>query len=40
VKAAAWRYVSDAITKEEAIEMLKAKEAGKKDREAKVRELG
>jgi len=40
VKAAAWRYISDAITKEEAIEMLKAKEAGKKDREAKVRELG
>jgi len=40
VKAAAWRYISDAITKEEATEMLKAKEAGKKDREAKVRELG
>jgi len=40
VKAAAWRYISDAITKEEAIEMLKAKEAGKRDREAKVRELG
>jgi len=40
VRAAAWRYISDAITKEEAIEMLKAKEAGKKDREAKVREFG
>ena len=40
VRAAAWRYISDAITKEEAIEMLKAKEAGKKDREVKVRELG
>jgi L-fuconate dehydratase len=28
------------ITKEEALELLKAKEAGKKEREAKVKELG
>ncbi|KAF7299219.1 MR-MLE domain-containing protein [Mycena indigotica] len=40
VSAAAWRYVSDAITKEEALAMLKAKEAGKKEREAIVREQG
>lgn len=40
MKAAAWRYISDAITKEEAIKMLKEKEAGKKEREAKVREVG
>lgn len=40
VNSAAWRYISDAITKEEALAMLKAKEAGKKDREAKVRQLG
>lgn len=40
MRAAAWRYISDAITKEEAIAMLKANEAGKKEREQKVRELG
>ncbi|XP_006463191.1 hypothetical protein AGABI2DRAFT_186852 [Agaricus bisporus var. bisporus H97] len=40
VKAAAWRYISDAITKEEALQMLREKEAGKRDREAKVREVG
>ncbi|KAF8068680.1 enolase C-terminal domain-like protein [Lyophyllum atratum] len=40
VQSAAFRYISDAITKEEALAMLKEKEAGKKEREAKVRELG
>ncbi|TFK63971.1 mandelate racemase/muconate lactonizing enzyme [Pluteus cervinus] len=40
VRSAAFRYISDAITKEEALELLKSKEAGKKEREAKVRELG
>jgi L-fuconate dehydratase len=40
VRSAAFRYISDAITKEEALAMLKAKEAGKKEREAKVMELG
>lgn len=40
MRSAAFRYISDAITKEEALAMLKAKEAGKKEREAKVVELG
>ncbi|TFK46785.1 enolase C-terminal domain-like protein [Heliocybe sulcata] len=40
VRSAAWRYISDAITKEEALAMLKAKEASKKEREAHVREVG
>ncbi|KAL1719172.1 enolase C-terminal domain-like protein [Schizophyllum commune] len=40
VASAAWRYISDAITKEEALAMLKEREAGKKEREATVRELG
>lgn len=40
VNSAAFRYISDAITKEEALEMLKSREAGKKEREEKVRELG
>ncbi|KZT19947.1 enolase C-terminal domain-like protein [Neolentinus lepideus HHB14362 ss-1] len=40
VRSAAWRYISDAITKEEALTMLKSKEAGKKEREARVREVG
>ncbi|KAH9478780.1 L-galactonate dehydratase [Psilocybe cubensis] len=40
VRSAAFRYISDAITKEEALAMLKEKEAGKKEREAKVLELG
>jgi L-fuconate dehydratase len=35
-----FRYISDAITKEEALEMLKSKEEGKEKREKKVRELG
>ncbi|TRM62325.1 enolase C-terminal domain-like protein [Schizophyllum amplum] len=40
VASAAWRYISDAITKEEALAMLKEREAGKKERESTVRELG
>ena len=40
VQSAAFRYITDAITKEEALAMLKEKEAGKMEREAKVRELG
>ncbi|KAJ7108761.1 mandelate racemase/muconate lactonizing enzyme [Mycena epipterygia] len=40
VNSAAFRYITDAITKEEALAMLKEKEAGKKEREEKVRELG
>ncbi|EGO03632.1 hypothetical protein SERLA73DRAFT_175193 [Serpula lacrymans var. lacrymans S7.3] len=40
VSATAFRYITDAITREEALAMLKEKEAGKKDREAKVKELG
>jgi hypothetical protein len=40
VNSAAFRYISDAITKEEALAMLKEKEAGKKEREEKVRKLG
>ncbi|KAJ6614544.1 enolase C-terminal domain-like protein [Mycena sp. CBHHK59/15] len=40
VNSAAFRYISDAITREEALTMLKEKEAGKKEREATVVELG
>ncbi|KAG6876845.1 hypothetical protein C0993_012640 [Termitomyces sp. T159_Od127] len=40
VQSAAFRYISDAITKEEALALLKEKEASKKEREAKVIELG
>jgi L-fuconate dehydratase len=40
VDSAAWRYISDAITREEALEMLTKLEPGKKEREAKVREVG
>lgn len=36
----AFRYITDALTPEEAIQMLKAKEASKAEREAKVREVG
>jgi len=38
VRSTAFRYITDAITPEEALAMLKEKEAGKKEREAKVRE--
>ncbi|KJA21439.1 hypothetical protein HYPSUDRAFT_42090 [Hypholoma sublateritium FD-334 SS-4] len=40
VRSAAFRYISDAITKDEALAMLKEREAGKAEREATVRELG
>lgn len=40
VQSAAFRYISDAITKEEALALLKEKEATKKQREATVIELG
>ncbi|KAI0915920.1 hypothetical protein AcV5_003394 [Taiwanofungus camphoratus] len=40
VNATAFRYITDAITREEALEMLKAKTATKAEREARVRELG
>ncbi|KAF8813125.1 mandelate racemase/muconate lactonizing enzyme [Phlegmacium glaucopus] len=40
VKSTSFRYISDAITKEEALVMLKEKEAGKKAREEKVKEIG
>jgi hypothetical protein len=40
VKAMSWRYISDAITKDEALSMLKAKEATKKEREAEVKKRG
>ncbi|KAK7680186.1 hypothetical protein QCA50_016695 [Cerrena zonata] len=40
VKSTAFRYISDAITKEEALSMLKAKESTKAEREANVRNVG
>ncbi|KAH7344724.1 enolase C-terminal domain-like protein [Rhizoctonia solani] len=40
VASTAFRYISDAITKEEAVAMLKSREASKAEREAKVREVG
>ncbi|GBE83760.1 L-galactonate dehydratase [Sparassis crispa] len=40
VNATAFRYITDAITREEALEMLKAKAATKAEREARVKELG
>ena len=40
VQSTAFRYISDAITREEALEMLKQKAASKQEREAKVREIG
>ena len=40
MKSASFRYISDAITQEEALQMLKEKEAGKNAREAIVKELG
>lgn len=35
-----WRYISDFITKEEALALLKEKEAGKKAREEEVKKRG
>ncbi|KAG8894565.1 hypothetical protein FRB99_001135, partial [Tulasnella sp. 403] len=40
VDSTAFRYITDVITKEEALVMLKSRDAGKAEREAKVRELG
>ncbi|KZT02985.1 enolase C-terminal domain-like protein [Laetiporus sulphureus 93-53] len=40
VSATAFRYITDAITKEEALAMLKTKAATKAEREATVREVG
>jgi L-fuconate dehydratase len=40
VDAAAWRYISDAITREEALEMVTKLAATKHEREAAVREQG
>ena len=40
VDATAFRYITDAITRDEAVALLKAKEAGKKDRETTVKQLG
>ncbi|OJT08408.1 L-galactonate dehydratase [Trametes pubescens] len=40
VNATAFRYITDAITREEALVMLKEKAATRAEREAKVRELG
>ncbi|KAL1946329.1 hypothetical protein VTO73DRAFT_15456 [Trametes versicolor] len=40
VNATAFRYITDAITREEALAMLKEKAATRAEREAKVRELG
>jgi L-fuconate dehydratase len=40
VNATAFRYITDAITREEALAMLKEKEASKKEREENVRKLG
>ena len=40
VSATAFRYITDAITPEEALKMLKEKEATKAEREKHVREVG
>ena len=40
MRSATFRYITDAITREEALALLKAKEAGKKEREEKVKEVG
>ena len=40
VSATAFRYITDAITPEEALNMLKEKEATKAEREKHVREVG
>ena len=40
MQSTAFRYISDAITREEAVEMLKAKAASKQEREANVRKVG
>lgn len=40
MNSAAFRYITDAITKEEALALLKKNEAKKKEREENVRNLG
>ncbi|KIJ61633.1 hypothetical protein HYDPIDRAFT_176981 [Hydnomerulius pinastri MD-312] len=40
VKATAFRYITDVLTREEALAMLKAKESGKREREAHIKEVG
>lgn len=40
MNATTFRYITDALTKDEALEMLKAKETTKKEREEKVRKVG
>ncbi|KAF4618288.1 hypothetical protein D9613_011644 [Agrocybe pediades] len=40
VRSATFRYITDAITREEALAMLKEKEAGKKEREEEVKRVG
>lgn len=40
MNATTFRYITDALTPDEALKMLKAKEATKKEREEKVREIG
>jgi len=40
VNATAFRYITDVLTREEALAMLKAKEGGKREREALVTEIG
>lgn len=40
MNATAFRYITDVITREEALAMLKAKEGGKREREAYVKEVG
>lgn len=40
VRSATFKYITDVLTPAEALEMLKATESGKKEREKKVREVG
>ena len=40
VKCVAFRYITDAISRDEALQLLKAKEAGKAERLARVKKEG
>jgi len=40
VRSTTFRYITDVITPEEALKMLKANESGKEEREQKVRDIG
>lgn len=40
VRSTTFRYITDVITKEEALQLLREKDAGRKERESKVREIG